>query len=99
MVSTARQKMPGLRPYAVALDDEQPIVTVIMSPSMAPRPNQFRMLIFDQHTGQLLSSGQPGNTPMSWLLRLHSQLFVGLIGELFMGTMALCFISALVSAY
>jgi hypothetical protein len=36
------------------VDGDEPRIFVMMSPSPQPDVKQFRSLIFDQHTGQLL---------------------------------------------
>jgi uncharacterized iron-regulated membrane protein len=56
---------------------------------------------FDAHTGKILKATKPfGGDGLDFLqivLRLHTDLFTGLPGELFQGTMALLFIMAIVS--
>lgn len=95
MVAEAKQKMPTLRPYAVSFDDDEPRVFVLMTPS--EKPEHFRTLIFDRHTGRLLETGQRGKGLLDWVLLLHSQMFMGVPGELLMGVMALLFVISLVS--
>ncbi len=95
MVDVAKQKMPNLRPYAVGFDDDEPRVFVTMTPTQ--KPEGFRTVIFDRHTGHLLETGTPGKDLMSRILFLHREIFMGLPGELLMGIMALLFVIALVS--
>lgn len=95
MVSEAEARLPQLHPYAVAFDDDEPRVFVSMTPTL--KPDNFRTVIFDQHTGRLLETGTPGKDLLSRTLALHRELFAGLPGELLMGFMAGLFVVALVS--
>ncbi|HWA95044.1 MAG TPA: PepSY-associated TM helix domain-containing protein [Terracidiphilus sp.] len=97
MVDAAQRKLPALHPYSIALDDDEPRVLVIMTPSPKPAAKDFHFVSFDEHTGRMLETGQSAAGPLSWLLRLHEELFLGLGGELLMGAMALLFAIAVVS--
>jgi uncharacterized iron-regulated membrane protein len=95
MVTQAKARLPDLQPYSLFLDDDEPRVVVIMTPS--PKPEKFQRVSFDAHTGRLLEAGPTGNGPLSWLLTLHRALFLDLPGELLMGLMALLLIVSLLS--
>jgi uncharacterized iron-regulated membrane protein len=68
-----------------------------MSPSEEPKDGEIRQVIFDAHTGRLLEIPKDHFDLMNFLLRLHSEIFLGLPGELTMGVMALTFVLSLVS--
>ena len=91
----AKQEMPGLQPYAVGFDDDEPRIFVTMTPT--PKPEGFRVLYFDQHTGRFLNSNDPQRNLVTFILNLHRELFLGLSGELLMGAMALLFVISLIS--
>ena len=95
MVKEARQVLPGLRPYAVAFDTDEPRVFVTLTPT--EQPEDFHRVVFDRHTGRLLETGLPGKDLLSRMLDLHRELFLDLPGELLMGTMAVLFVISLVS--
>jgi uncharacterized iron-regulated membrane protein len=95
MLVEAKRKMPGLEPYAIGFDDDEPRVFVTFTPT--PRPEGFQTVIFDRHTGKLLETGTPGKDLLSRILMLHRELFMGMPGYLFMGTMALLFVISLLS--
>jgi uncharacterized iron-regulated membrane protein len=95
MLVEAKTRMPGLEPYAIGFDDDEPRVFVTFTPT--PRPEGFQTVIFDRHTGKLLETGTPGKDLLSRILMLHRELFMGLPGYLFMGSMALLFVISLLS--
>jgi uncharacterized iron-regulated membrane protein len=97
MLRQAQLEFPSLHPFTMVWDDEEPLVRVFMTPSPQPKPGELRRVIFDAHTGQLLEVPKDGFNLMQFILRLHTELFLGLPGELFMGAMALSFVVSLIS--
>jgi uncharacterized iron-regulated membrane protein len=97
MVAQARLRFPALRPFSVVWDDDEPRIFVNMSPSDDPKDGEIRQMIFDAHTGRLLELPNEHFDLTGFLLRLHSEIFLGLPGELTMGVMALTFVFSLVS--
>lgn len=104
LTTTAMQRYPSQIITSVFVDDDEPQVLIGMAPSWASYNSDPRMghaLKFDAHTGALLRDGAvPAQTRIGFLplmLRLHMDLFAGLTGELFLGTMALFFVVAIVS--
>lgn len=95
MVKQAKVRLPNLQPYSLFLDDDEPRVVVIMTPT--PKPEKFEQVSFDAHTGKLLEAAPIRKDLLSWLLTLHRALFLDLPGELLMGVMALLLIVSLVS--
>jgi len=97
MVAVAQASFPSLRPFNVYWDDDEPRVFVNMSPTAEPKDGEVRSAVFDVHTGRLLETPEDGFSFVSFCLRLHMELFMGLPGELFMGVMALSFVVSLIS--
>jgi uncharacterized iron-regulated membrane protein len=97
MVAEAQLKFPSLHPYGLFWDEDEPRVFVNMSASDAPKDGEIRQVIFDAHTGRLLEVPKKGFDVIEFLLRLHSEMFLGLPGELVMGVMALSFVISLLS--
>lgn len=95
MVAQAQKLMPNLHPYSIGWDDDEPRVFVVMTPSPKPASRDFHSIAFDQHTGKMLETLHPARGLVATLLLLHSQLFLGLTGELVMGAMALSFVLSL----
>jgi uncharacterized iron-regulated membrane protein len=97
MVRQTQVKFPSLRPFSLVWDDDEPRIFVIMSPSPDPKDGEIRRAVFDAHTGRLLEIPGEGFNLIEFLLRLHSEMFLGLPGELLMGVMALSFVISLIS--
>ncbi len=97
MVTAGKQKYPGLKVLFVAWDEDEPRVFLDLSPSYDPKQGEDHSLVFDAHTGKLL---EEQNVPVGWVyyaFKLHTELFAGLPGELFLGLMAVLFAVSLVS--
>lgn len=97
MVVQAEARFPALHPFSIVWDDDEPRIFVNMSPSDEPKDGEIRQMIFDAHTGKLLEVPKDHFDLTSFLLRLHSEIFLGLPGELMMAVMALTFVLSLVS--
>lgn len=97
MVAVAQAKFPTLHPFNVYWDDDEPRLFVNMSPSAKPKDGEIKSAVFDVHTGRLLETPKDGFSLVSFCLRLHMELFMGLPGELFMGVMAFSFVVSLIS--
>jgi len=97
MVAVAQARFPTLHPFNVYWDDDEPRLFVNMSPSAKPKDGEVKSAIFDVHTGRLLETPTDRFSFVSFCLRLHMELFMGLPGELFMGVMALSFVVSLAS--
>ncbi len=97
MVAQAQARFPSLRPFNVYWDDDEPRIFVNMSPSDKPKDGEIKQAVFDAHTGRLLEIPTDRFNLIGFFLRLHSEMFLGLTGELVMGVMALSFVLSLVS--
>lgn len=102
IATAAGARYPGQAIRFLFPDDDSPVVTAVLAPSAEAPLTQAHNIVFDAHTGKILrDSTHPGETGaaplLSILLRIHSQLFLGLPGELFLGLMVLLFLAAIVS--
>ncbi|WP_149537881.1 PepSY-associated TM helix domain-containing protein [Siccirubricoccus phaeus] len=104
MVAEGLRRYPAEIVASVFVDDEEPQVLVIMAPSwqaFTEQPFSRHYLKFDARTGELLKDAEPAGQRrigfLQLMLSLHQDLFAGLPGELFLGTMGLLFVLALVS--
>lgn len=97
MVTTARQQNPQMRTLFVTIDEDEPHVNVAMSSGLTPQSMPRKLTVFDAYTGAPVQAPQPGQSFMDKVLLLHRGLFAGIVGELFMGLMALFFVVSLVS--
>lgn len=87
---------PGKVVQYVSWDRDEPgAVKVFTNGAPGGDPDKAVVAAFDAVTAQPL--GRSGTGPMLFLLRLHTDLFVGLPGKLFLGAMGMVFIVAIVS--
>ncbi|QJU59862.1 PepSY domain-containing protein [Sphingomonas sp. AP4-R1] len=96
MMAKALAARPGEVPLFMAFDNDQPSMTI----TTGPRPNspgsEMTIQVFDRSTGRLLGK-EDGSGVMAFLLKLHTDMFLGLPGMLFLGAMGVLFTAALVS--
>lgn len=101
-VAASLLRYPGEVVRWIVFDkDANPVVT--LAPSRAAAASLNHWLKFSPGTEQLLgesvSPGEKSKNPavMKWVLRLHTDLFSGLAGEIFLGVMGLLFVLATLS--
>ena len=104
LAETSRRMYPDQVIASMYADDEEPQVYVWMVPSFATMKADFdsmHFIRFDARTAEVLETSKPASQrPKSFMdimLALHTDLFVDLPGELFLGLMALLFVIAIVS--
>ena len=104
LVAASRQMYPGEVITSMFEDDDAPNITVLMASSweaFKANPRIMHSIRFDAYTGKVLKESKPFDQNdgvfLTWMLRLHKDMFVGLSGELFLGLMTLLFVIALVS--
>ncbi|WP_052322712.1 PepSY-associated TM helix domain-containing protein [Novosphingobium sp. MBES04] len=96
MLQIALSARPGEVPTFMAFDNIQPLMTV----TTAPRPDSpgadMTVMVLDRSTGKLVSALDESGI-MHFLLQLHTDMFLGLGGMLFLGAMGLLFAVAVIS--
>jgi len=104
LVAASLRMYPGQAILSIFIDDDEPKIVVYMAQSWEQFSADRRAahwIRFDAHTGEVLKQSKPfdadGPIFLDTMLRLHRDLFAGLSGELFMGAMALLFVTAVVS--
>ncbi|KHL25986.1 peptidase [Croceibacterium mercuriale] len=98
MARKALDQAPGEVLVFMAFDNDQPAMTI----TTAPRPDspaaEMTIHSLDRSTGELLwSEADAADGVMPFLLQLHTDMFLGLPGMLFLGFMGVLFAIALVS--
>lgn len=95
VLATALSRHPGDVPAFMSFDEDRPVVNVTSRAPDAPA-GQFNFQPIDQTSGDAapLVAGHP---VMEFLLQLHTDMFLGLPGMLFLGAMGLLLIVAVVS--
>ncbi|OOG48716.1 PepSY-associated TM helix domain-containing protein [Rhodanobacter sp. C01] len=104
LATISRRMYPDQVIASMFADDEEPQVYVWMVPSFATMKadiDSMHFIRFDARTAEVLETSRPASqqpkTFMDIMLALHTDLFAGLPGELFLGLMALLFVIAIVS--
>jgi uncharacterized iron-regulated membrane protein len=99
MVEIAQQRYPGEFLQFLFWNPGQPhVVTFGLSPTpRAQTAAQLHALAIDARTGEIINEPKPRRGLTSFLLKLHTDMFLGLPGTLFLGAMGLMLIAALVS--
>lgn len=87
----------GAQVNFVLLDRDQPRVRVGVSDSRRPAPGEGHTFWFDRHSGAELEPPPPADGFMQVMLRLHTDLYAGLPGTLFLGAMGLLLAASLLS--
>jgi uncharacterized iron-regulated membrane protein len=95
VLATALARHPGDVPAFISFDVDRPVVNVTSRAPDAPE-GRFNFQPIDQSSGEVapLVAGHPVT---EFLLQLHTDMFLGLPGMLFLGAMGLLLIVAVVS--
>jgi|GEM_PF-25541 len=96
-VNTALAQYPGNVPLFVGWDPEANTMYVNTGARADTPPPQMKTALLDSSTGAVVPAAQFNEGVMYFILRLHTDLFLGLPGMLFMGAMGLLFAVAIVS--
>ncbi len=96
MMAKALALRPGEVPLFMAFDNDQPSMTITTGPRPDAPGSEMTTQVFDRSTGRMLSK-EGGGGVMHVLLKLHTDMFLGLPGMLFLGAMGVLFVAALVS--
>lgn len=104
IVAKSRQMYPDEIVVSTFMDDDEPKVIVTMAPSWeAFKANRkvAHWIKYDARTAQVIRQSKPlteeSPTFLGLMLTLHRDMFAGLPGELFLGTMGFLFVVAIVS--
>ena len=99
IVTAAKQARPNDVIQFMFWDaEEHPHITqVSMSERMDTPPDEFKTVLLDSRTANILDVPPPDKGFMYIMLKLHTDMFAGLPGTLFLGLMGLLFVAAVVS--
>jgi uncharacterized iron-regulated membrane protein len=95
VLATALSREPGHVPAFMSFDEDRPVVNVTSIDPSGPA-GKYVFQPIDQTSGEAapLVAGHP---VMEFLLQLHTDMFLGLPGMLFLGLMGLMLVAAVVS--
>jgi uncharacterized iron-regulated membrane protein len=98
VVAAAKRVRPGDFVRFVFWDDEDPnAVFATMVPRLDAPRDAGKFVKLDARTAEVLDQPEFGEGLTAFLLKLHTDMFLGLPGELFLGGMGLLLIAAIVS--
>lgn len=92
----AAANRPGEVPLYMSFDIDRPVINVTTGPAPDSPGSDMLMSSFDRTSGELVPYHE-GFDIMHFLLQLHTDMFLGLPGMLFLGAMGLLMIIAIVS--
>ena len=95
VLATALAREPGDVPAFMSFDEDRPVVNVTSRPAAGPA-TAFHFQPIDQTTGEA-APPVAGHPLLEFLLQLHTDMFLGLPGMLFLGAMGLLLVAAIVS--
>jgi uncharacterized iron-regulated membrane protein len=96
MLAKALAARPGEVPVFIAFDNDQPSMTITTAPRPDSPAEDMTIQLFDRSTGARTGAVDESGV-MHFLLQLHTDMFLGLPGMLFLGLMGLFFVIAIVS--
>ncbi len=98
LAESAQNKYPKKVIRFVYWDEHEPNTTTFsLSDSIDAPPDNFTTVIVDDHTAEVLDTPNIQEGFMYVMLQLHTDMFMGIGGKLFLGLMGLAFIAAIVS--
>jgi uncharacterized iron-regulated membrane protein len=98
IVASALTRYPGeFVQFIVWPRDEPNIVRLAIAKTPDANPENNKVTRFDVHSGQFLDEPDYDSRITHFLLELHTDLFAGLPGKLFLGFIGLLFVAAIVS--
>ncbi|MEZ0472389.1 PepSY-associated TM helix domain-containing protein [Luteimonas salinilitoris] len=97
LIDKALARYPGDVPLFFGWDEHAPLVYVNTGARPDTPPPEMHTVVLHEYTGEVLPAPQFNEGVMFFLYRLHTDVFAGLPGTLFLGAMTLLFVAAIVS--
>ena len=97
IVDRALDNRPGEVPLFMSFDHDRPVVNVTTGPTPDAPGSAMHFASFDRTSGNLVPPADRGEAVMHFLLQLHTDMFLGVGGMLFLGFMGILFVIATVS--
>ena len=96
LLARALAARPGEVPLFMAFDNDTSLTTITTGPRPDAAAGEMTLQVWDRATGRAAGVEREEGV-MPFLLQLHTDMFLGLKGELFLAAMGLLFVVALVS--
>ena len=97
ILDTALENRPGEVPIFMSFDIDRPVVNVTSGPSADAPGSAMHFASFDLTSGNLVPPADNGESVMEFIFQLHTDMFLGLPGMLFLGFMGILFALSVVS--
>lgn len=97
IVAKAEASRPDEELLYLFFDEEEPLMFATTAPNKMAAPDDFYYQVYDLRTGNKIDMPQPNEGIMYIITKLHVDMFAGLPGMLFLGTMALLMLIAIIS--
>jgi uncharacterized iron-regulated membrane protein len=91
------ENRPGEVPLFMSFDIDRPVVNVTTGPTPDAPGGAMWFERFDQTDGSIVAAPADAGGIMDFLVQLHTDMFLGLPGKLFLGAMGVSFILAIIS--
>lgn len=98
LIRHAKELEPAKVTRYLFWDDGHPdIVFLSLSDSLSAPPDNYKTLEMDAYSGQLVQHHNDQQGFMYFMLRLHTDMFMGIGGKLFLGLMGITFVISIIS--
>ncbi|WP_375204357.1 PepSY-associated TM helix domain-containing protein [Hyphococcus sp.] len=97
ILAAALKRQPGEVPIFMSFDIDRPVVNVTTGPTADAPGAQMHFMPIDRTSGEPAPPVGGDSGVMEFLLQLHTDMFLGLPGMLFLGAMGFLFVIAIVS--
>ncbi|MEH2535168.1 putative iron-regulated membrane protein [Bradyrhizobium sp. AZCC 1588] len=98
LLANALANSPGQVPHFLIWDRDEPnAMFVSVGPTITANPVDNRLVRMDAHTGDYLDSPDVTGRFTYIMLKLHTDMFAGLPGKMFLGLMGILFCVAIIS--
>lgn len=91
------ENRPGEVPLFMSFDIDRPVVNVTTGPTPDAPGGAMWFERFDRTDGSIVAAPADAGGVMDFLVQLHTDMFLGLPGKLFLGAMGISFIFAIMS--
>ncbi|MGQ8366893.1 PepSY-associated TM helix domain-containing protein [Glaciecola sp. 1036] len=88
---------PNEVPIYMSFDTDRPVVNITSGPTGDADATDMHFASYDLTSGELVPPADVGESVMEFILQLHTDMFLGLPGMLFLGFMGFLFVLATVS--
>ncbi|TDH63775.1 PepSY domain-containing protein [Dankookia rubra] len=97
VVAAARAARPGEVVQYLIWEDDPAILRLSLAPAADSPPDALTTVLVDARSAAVLGQPRDREGFLYWMLRLHTDLFAGIPGKLFLGAIGLLFVLATVS--